>query len=68
LLVAATNGLRRPHPNPAANRAASRNPEVGPAGLAGGLWRRGIRRSGGWAGGLQRRGIRTSGGSGGSLR
>jgi hypothetical protein len=65
LLVAAANGLRRPHPNPAANRAAARNPKVSgergwQAGLAGGLRRRRIRRSGGWAGmagGLRRRGI-----------
>jgi hypothetical protein len=47
LLVAAANGLRRPPPNPAANRAVARNPEVGRAGLAGGWRRRGFRRSGG---------------------
>jgi hypothetical protein len=37
LLAAASNGLRRPHPNPAENLTAARNPEVGRAGMAGGV-------------------------------
>jgi hypothetical protein len=36
LLVAAANGLRRPPPNPSANRAVATIPEVGRAALAGG--------------------------------
>ena len=35
-MAAAANGLRRPHPNPAENLTAARNPEVGRAGMAGG--------------------------------
>jgi hypothetical protein len=37
LLVAAANGLCRPHPNPSGNRAVDTIPEVGRAGLVGGL-------------------------------
>jgi hypothetical protein len=51
LLVATTNRLRRPHPNPSVNRAVDTIPEVGRAGLAGGL-RRGGDEYGGRAGGV----------------
>ena len=37
LLVAVANGLRRPHPNPSANRAVDTIPEVERAGLVGGV-------------------------------
>jgi hypothetical protein len=36
LLVVAANGLRRPHPNPADNRAVARIRRSGERGLAGG--------------------------------
>jgi hypothetical protein len=52
LLVAAANGLRRPYPNPSVNRAVDTIPEVGRAGLAGGL-RRGGDEYGGRAGGVR---------------
>jgi hypothetical protein len=57
LLVAAANGLRRPHPNPSANRAVDTISEVGRAGLVGGLRRGGDEyggRAGGVGGGLRR--------------
>jgi hypothetical protein len=63
LLVATANGLRRPPPNPSANRVVATIPEVGRAGVAGGL-RRGGEEYGGRAGGLRRGGEKSGGRAG----